>query len=100
MSVMMMSGGRILCNRHVTEQCITQALASGTNIMSFECYSQRMLNPFRGIVSCIRYKSADAVTADGKHWDIYVSNAGLLKDLTAGHRSVTYAMAHGRNSRA
>ena len=54
--------------------------------MTFECYSQRMLNPFRGIVSCVRYKSADAVTADGKHWDIYVSNEALLKDMPDGYK--------------
>ena len=54
--------------------------------MSFECYSQRMLNPFRGIVSCIRYESADAVTADGEHWDIYVSNEALLSGLADGQR--------------
>jgi hypothetical protein len=54
--------------------------------MSIECYSQRMLNPFRGIVSCVRYKSADAVTADGKQWDIYVSNAALLDNLPEGRK--------------
>jgi hypothetical protein len=37
-----------------------------------------MLNPFRGIVSTLAYRSADAVTADGEHWDIYVSNEELL----------------------
>ena len=52
--------------------------------MSFQCYSQRMLNPFRGSMNCVRYGSADAVTADGVHWDIYVSNDGLMEDL-AGH---------------
>jgi hypothetical protein len=49
--------------------------------MSFECYSQRMLNPFHGSMNCLRYRSADAVTADGVHWDIYVSNDGLLEGL-------------------
>ena len=46
--------------------------------MSFYCYSQRLLNPYRGIINCIHYKSAEAVTADGVHWDIYVSNEALL----------------------
>lgn len=50
--------------------------------MPFECYSQRMLNPFRGSMNCVRYRSADAVTADGVHWDIYVSNDGLMEDLS------------------
>lgn len=45
-----------------------------------------MLNPFRGIVSTVSYRSADAVTADGSHWDIYVSNAALLEGLDTGRR--------------
>jgi hypothetical protein len=45
--------------------------------MSFYCYSQRLLNPYRGIINCIRYRSAEAVSADGVHWDIYVSNEAL-----------------------
>lgn len=45
------------------------------------CYSQRLLNPFRGVVNIIRYKSAEAVTSDGIHWDIYVSNDALLDGL-------------------
>jgi hypothetical protein len=49
--------------------------------MPFQCYSQRLLNPFRGVVNCIRYRSAEAVTADGVRWDIYVSNEALLDDL-------------------
>lgn len=44
-----------------------------------------MLNPFRGSMNCVCYRSADAVTADGVHWDIYVSNDGLMEDLS-GHR--------------
>lgn len=54
--------------------------------MTFECYSQRMLNPFRGSMNCVRYRSADAVTADGVHWDIYVSNDGLMEDLAGRGR--------------
>ncbi len=52
-----------------------------TSTMTFDCYSQRMLNPFRGSMNCIRHQSADAVTADGIHWDIYVSNEGLMDGL-------------------
>ena len=52
-----------------------------TSAMTFDCYSQRMLNPFRGSMNCIRHQSADAVTADGIHWDIYVSNDGLMEGL-------------------
>lgn len=54
--------------------------------MPFKCYSQRMLNPFRGIVSYLSYRSADAVTVDGSHWDIYVSNEALLDDLQGDRR--------------
>lgn len=45
-----------------------------------------MLNPFRGSMNCVRYRSADAVTADGVHWDIYVSNDGLMEDLSGRGR--------------
>jgi len=51
--------------------------------MSFYCYSQRLLNPYRGIINCIRYRSAEAVTADGVRWDIYVSNEALQDAGTA-----------------
>lgn len=57
---------------------------SGNSI--FDCYSQRMLNPFRGSMNCVTYRSADAVSADGVHWDIYVSNEELVKDLPDGRR--------------
>ena len=45
--------------------------------MSLVCYAQRLLNPFRGVVNVIRYRSAEAVTMDGVHWDIYVANEAL-----------------------
>lgn len=48
---------------------------------TIQCYSQRLLNPFRGVVNIIRYKSAEAVTSDGVRWDIYVSNDSLLDGL-------------------
>ncbi len=54
--------------------------------MSVECYAQRLLNPFRGVTNTIRYESAEAVTLDGVHWDIYVSNEKLLDDLHQSHR--------------
>ena len=46
-----------------------------------ECYAQRLLNPFRGVVHTIRYQSAEAVTTDGVKWDIYVANDALLEGL-------------------
>lgn len=49
-----------------------------------ECYAQRLLNPYRGVVQVIRYAAAEAVSTDGLHWDIYVSNSALLDGLEAG----------------
>jgi hypothetical protein len=49
--------------------------------MPIACYTQRLLNPFRGVINCIRYESAEAVTRDGIRWDIYVSNDRLLDGM-------------------
>ena len=68
--------------------------------MTIECYSQRLLNPFRGCVNIIRHRSAEAVTADGVHWDIYVSNDGLLEGLPPGRRALISDIRFGRWSTA
>ena len=52
-----------------------------SGFMQIECYAQRMLNPFRGVMHIIRYQSAEAMTTDGIEWDIYVANDALLDDL-------------------
>lgn len=49
--------------------------------MEIQCYAQRLLNPFRGVINVIRYQSAEAVTMDGVHWDIYVANEALSAGL-------------------
>jgi len=49
--------------------------------MIVECYAQRLLDPFRGAMHTIRYDAAEAVTVDGLHWDIYVTNDALLTGL-------------------
>ncbi len=49
--------------------------------MEIQCYAQRLLNPFRGVVNVIKYQSAEAVTMDGVHWDIYVANEALSAGL-------------------
>jgi len=49
--------------------------------MGFEHYAQRLLNPFRGGMHTIRYRSAEAVTLDGINWDIYVANDQLRQGL-------------------
>jgi len=63
--------------------------------MTILCYSQRLLNPFRGSMCCIQYQSAEAVTADGIRWDIYVSNAGLLAGLPGDRRTQVSDIRYG-----
>jgi len=74
--------------------------------MSVVCYSQRLLNPFRGVMNVIRYRSAEAVTIDGVHWEIYVSNDELrdgldphahvqTSDIRYGHWSVEAGLKRG-----
>lgn len=68
--------------------------------MSVECYAQRLLNPFRGAVHVIRHASAEAVTTDGVHWDIYVSNDALLADLPQDCQVQTSDIRYGSWSAA
>jgi hypothetical protein len=64
--------------------------------MQIECYAQRLLNPFRGVVNTIRYESAEAVTTDGIEWDIYVANDALLDGLgRAGRRAQISDIRYG-----
>ena len=64
--------------------------------MQIECYAQRLLNPFRGVVHTIRYQSAEAVTTDGIEWDIYVANDALLDGLgSAGRRAQISDIRYG-----
>jgi hypothetical protein len=64
--------------------------------MQIECYAQRLLNPFRGVVHVIRYRSAEAVTTDGIEWDIYVANDALLDGLgRAGRRAQISDIRYG-----
>jgi hypothetical protein len=64
--------------------------------MQIECYAQRLLNPFRGVVHTIRYQSAEAVTTDGIEWDIYVANDALLDGLgRAGKRALISDIRYG-----
>ena len=64
--------------------------------MQIECYAQRLLNPFRGVVHVIRYQSAEAVTTDGVEWDIYVANDALLDGLgRAGRRAQISDIRYG-----
>ena len=40
--------------------------------MPVNCYSQRILNPFRGVMNIISTGGADAVTIDGLNWTLYI----------------------------
>jgi hypothetical protein len=40
--------------------------------MPVSCYSQRILNPFRGVMNIISTGGADAVTIDGTNWTFYI----------------------------
>jgi hypothetical protein len=64
--------------------------------MQIECYAQRLLNPFRGVMHTIRFQSAEAVTTDGIEWDIYVANDALLEGLgRAGKRALISDIRYG-----
>jgi hypothetical protein len=64
--------------------------------VQIECYAQRLLNPFRGVMHIIRYLSAEAVTTDGVEWDIYVANDALLDGLgRAGKRAQISDIRYG-----
>ncbi len=63
--------------------------------MSPACYGQRLLNPFRGVMNCIEYQGAEAVTTDGLRWDIYVRDTDLVEDLDNPHRVQTSDIRYG-----
>jgi hypothetical protein len=72
--------------------------------MVFDSYAQRLLNPFRGAMHTLRYESAEAVTVDGVHWDIYVTNSavipasgrGQISEIRYGIWSQTAGLRRGR----
>ena len=59
---------------------LNPGIASPERAMQFDCYAQRLLNPFRGAMHTVKHGAAEAVTTDGVHWDIYVSNELLFND--------------------
>ncbi len=79
--------------------CVTMPGGNDIQESAIRCYSQRLLNPFRGAVNVIRYKSAEAVTSDGIQWDIYVSNAALLEGLDKTGNVQISDIRYGRWSR-
>jgi hypothetical protein len=68
--------------------------------MSVECYAQRLLNPFRGAMHTLRYDAAEAVTTDGVHWDIYVTNETLLDGLGNARSAQISEIRYGNWSQA
>jgi hypothetical protein len=80
---------------HANAHIIGIIAAGSRKPMTILCYSQRLLNPFRGSMCCIQYQSAEAVTADGIKWDIYVSNAGLLAGLPGNRRTQVSDIRYG-----
>ncbi len=60
-----------------------------------DCYAQRLLNPYRGVVHVLRFQSAEAVTTDGMHWDLYVANDELLKGLPRHKKIQTSDIRYG-----
>jgi hypothetical protein len=75
--------------------------------MVFETFAQRLLNPFRGAMHTLRYKSAEAVTVDGVHWELYVANSavipasgrarrGQISEIRYGHWSQAAGLRRGR----
>lgn len=63
--------------------------------MKPDCYAQRLLNPFRGVMNIIEYQGAEAVTIDGIHWDIYVRDTELVEDLENPNRIQTSDIRYG-----
>lgn len=48
--------------------------------MEITCYSERILNPFRGVMNIIALEDAEAVTLDGIHWSLYVHDQSVSAD--------------------
>jgi hypothetical protein len=63
--------------------------------MAPTCYAQRLLNPFRGVMNVIEHEGAEAVTIDGRHWDIYVRDTALVEDLADSHKVQTSDIRYG-----
>ncbi|HEX9802499.1 MAG TPA: hypothetical protein VGB35_04535 [Gammaproteobacteria bacterium] len=51
-----------------------------------ECYSQRMLNPFHGIVNVVEIEGADAVCSDGENWTLFVHGTREVAEMADGRR--------------
>ncbi len=63
--------------------------------MAIISYAQRLLNPFRGVMNIIEYHGAEAVTTDGRHWDIYVRDTDLVEDIANSNKIQTSDIRYG-----
>ena len=54
------------------------------------CYSERLVNPFRGILSVVETEDADAVSSDGVHWALYIQ--GEIEDVRMSDGSLRDVM--------
>lgn len=66
------------------------------------CYAQRVLNPYRGVRHYIQIDNAEAVTSDGIHWSLYITDPNHQRRvdtnaLMSGH---TTTIKYGNWSRA
>jgi len=52
--------------------------------MTAQRYSQRMLNPFHGMVNVVEIPGADAVTRDGVSWTLYIQGGTETEQLGDG----------------
>jgi len=50
-------------------------------------FSQRMLNPYHGIVNVVEIEGADAVSRDGIHWMLYIQGGTELEQSDGGSRT-------------
>lgn len=67
--------------------------------MEIECYGQRLLNPFRGVMQVVRFGPAEAVSMDGVRWEIYVANDTLLEGLQGDAHAQVSDIRYGSWSR-
>lgn len=53
------------------------------------CYSQRLLNPFQGIVNRVEVDGANAVCCDGESWTLFVHHEPGYAELDNGSRRLS-----------
>lgn len=70
---------------------------------NIQLFSTRILNPFRGVMNCIKTTGGEAVTDDGISWTIYIDESMELSDIAVQERQhvqipdVKYGTWHIKN---